>query len=77
MLEVMHKALKNLSEDQIDVFLYYDTDIALQIVRDFVDEAGGRQNPSDREVKELGLRIKRNKHYAAYNAAASKYSNFK
>ena len=77
MLEVMRKTQKNLSEDQLDVFLYYDTETALQIVHDVVDEAGGRQNPIDREVKDLGLRIKRNKHYAAYKAAANKYMSFK
>ena len=77
LLTVMRNAQKQISEDQIDVFLYYDTETALQIVHDVVDEAGGKQNPIDREVKDLALRIKRNKHYAAYKAAADKYMNFK
>ena len=36
-IELMRKTLKNISDDDIDIFLYYDTEAALQIVNDLVD----------------------------------------
>jgi hypothetical protein len=34
----MRKTLKNISEDDIEVFLYYDTEAALSIVTDLIDK---------------------------------------
>ena len=36
-LEVMGDCLKNISDEDIDMMLYYDTEAALQIVNDLAD----------------------------------------
>jgi len=36
--ELMRKTLKNITDDEIDLLLYYDTENALSIVQDLIDK---------------------------------------
>jgi len=35
--EIMRKTLKNIHDDEIDLFLYYDTEAAISIVHDLIE----------------------------------------
>ena len=73
--ELLRKTLKNVTEDEIDLFLYYDTESALQIVNDFIEKRQGQQittklNKIDHEVKNLALRIQKSSNFKLYKSAA-------
>ena len=36
--ELLRKTLKNITDDDLDLFLYYDTESALSIVTDLIDK---------------------------------------
>ena len=36
-LDVLRRALKNISQDDVEVFLFYETEMSLQIVRDLIE----------------------------------------
>jgi hypothetical protein len=73
--ELLRRTLKNVSEDQIDLFLYYDTEAALQIVSDFLENrsVGQRLNKMDNEVKNLAVKIQKSQNFNLYKSAAMKY----
>ena len=82
MLEIMRRTLKNVTDDDIDMLLYYDTESALQIVNDLIDRpqqqgevVTTRMNKIDKEVHALAVRIKRSANYVLYHKAVSKYMN--
>ena len=64
-LNIMRNTQKNIKESDIELFLYYNPDVAIQIVNDLIDEpnqslAGGSiNNAIDRETKHLAMRIKK------------------
>mmetsp|Transcript_41325 Transcript_41325/g.62958 ORF Transcript_41325/g.62958 Transcript_41325/m.62958 type:complete len:92 (+) Transcript_41325:1642-1917(+) len=70
--DLLRRTLKHISDDEIDKFLYYDTDAALQIVSDLVDKraVGQSVNKIDNELRSLGLRIKKSSNYNLYYNAA-------
>ena len=75
--ELMRKTLKNISEDEIEVFLFYDTEAALSIVTDLIDkntqvQAQQKVNKIDKEIKNLAVRIKKSQHYTLYKSAVQK-----
>jgi hypothetical protein len=70
--ELMRSTLKNISDDDIDLFLYYDTEAAISIVTDLIDkqQAGiQKRNKIDNEVKNLAHRIKKSPSYKLYKSA--------
>jgi hypothetical protein len=38
LFDILRRTLRNITEDEIDVFLYYDTETALQFVDDLIDK---------------------------------------
>lgn len=77
--ELLRKTLKNITDDEIDLFLYYDTDSALSIVTDLLDKQqvstnqAQKLNPIDNEVKNLAQRIKKSANFNLYKTAAQRY----
>lgn len=80
-IEVLRKTLRNIKDTDIEVFLHYNTEVAVQIVNDLVDEPGSSavgshptkspsssqlSNAIDRETKSLATRIKKCPHYKTY-----------
>jgi len=78
LFELLRRTLRNISDDQIDMFLYYDTESALQIVHDLIDrrkmqgQVAQKLNRIDNEVKNLATRITRSPNYNIYKKAQSK-----
>ena len=61
-LDLLRRAFKHITKDEIEVFLFYETDLAVQIVTDLLDtnptKKPQRLNPIDRELKNLATKIK-------------------
>jgi len=59
-LELLRNALNHVSADDIEEFLFYETEVAVQIVNDLVDSDVQRSklNKIDREMKNLAQKIK-------------------
>jgi hypothetical protein len=56
----MKRTLKNIRDQDIEVFIYHNPDVAVQIVNDLIDEPslkvgnnGGMNNAIDKETKNL------------------------
>jgi hypothetical protein len=69
----MRKTLKNISDDEIELFLYYDTEAALENVNDLIEKPNQKLNRMDLEKKNLALRIKKSVNYNLYKSAAKKF----
>ena len=74
--ELMRRTLKNITDDDIDVFLYYDTESALSIVSDLIDKqqisAKTKPNKIDNESKNFAHRIKKSSNFNLYKNAVKK-----
>ena len=60
-LELLRRAFKHITKDDIEVFLFYETDIAVRMVNELVENQSGspkRLNAREREMKNLALKIK-------------------
>lgn len=76
--ELMRRTLKNISEDEIDLFLYYDTEAAISIVQDLIEkqQVGISQlSKIDNEVKNLANRIKKSPNFNLYKNALKRQTN--
>jgi len=57
LFDILRRTLRNITEDEIDVFLYYDTETALQFVDDLIDkkikqgQVFSKNNKIDNEVR--------------------------
>ncbi len=54
----MRNAQKNIKDTDVEIFLYYNPDVAVQIVTDLIDEPvknmnGGMVNAIDKETRHL------------------------
>mmetsp|Transcript_3440 Transcript_3440/g.5844 ORF Transcript_3440/g.5844 Transcript_3440/m.5844 type:complete len:157 (-) Transcript_3440:12-482(-) len=73
--DLLRKTLRNVSDEDLDTLVYYDTEQALQIVNDLVDNKqavahAGKLNKIDNELRSLALRIKKSPNYNLYSKAA-------
>ena len=71
--------MRNVSDDQIDMFLFYETDQAIQIVHDLIDQrktniASSNFDKIDNEMRNMATRITKSHHYAHYKTAINKTS---
>lgn len=68
----MKKTQKNIKDSDIEIFIYYNPEVALQIVNDLVDEpninlsGNSMSNAIDKETKTLALRIKKSPNFKFY-----------
>jgi hypothetical protein len=44
-LEILRRALKNIKDEDIEVFLHYNPDVAVQIVNDLLEEPSIQSKP--------------------------------
>ena len=59
--------MKNISQDEVEVFLFYETEMSLQMVRDLIEPQGGNKiDGVDRETRNLAKKIKNCPHYRIY-----------
>ena len=76
--ELLRRTLKNISDDEIELFLYYDTEAALENVNDLIEKQPTQKlNRMDLEKKNLALRIKKSANYNLYKTAAKKFMGIK
>jgi hypothetical protein len=74
--ELLRKTLRNISDDEIDLFLYYGTEAAISIVADLIDKQNlqsqqvQKLNKIDKEVKNLATRIRKSANFNLYKNAA-------
>ena len=67
-LDILRKALQNISHSDIEVFIFYETEMALQIVRDLYEPAAGRKlDGVDRETHNFAVKIRNCPHYRIYS----------
>ena len=81
-LALLRKALKNIKDEEIEVFLHYSPEVAVQIVNDLIDEPSNSAGPGsaqrfesgggklstaiDREMRTLAQKVKKCPHYKSY-----------
>lgn len=81
-LALLRKTLKNIKDEEIEVFLHYSPEVAVQIVNDLIDEPSNSAGPGsaqrfdsgggklstaiDREMRTLAQRVKKCPHYKSY-----------
>jgi hypothetical protein len=72
-LELLRRTLKNIRDEDIEVFLHYNTEVAVQIVNDLIDEPAHQSHRSsslstaiDKETRGLAQRVKKCPHYKSY-----------
>lgn len=86
-LEIMRRTQKAIKDTDIEMFMYYNPDVALQIVNDLVEEPNKNlnsmgsgasiSNTIDKETKNLALRIKKSPSYKYYKQFSTNTGNFK
>ena len=68
-IELMRRAFKNISEPDLEAFLYHNTDVAVQIVTDLLEVAGpGQINSIDKETKQFALKLRKHALYKPYKS---------
>ncbi|CDW84307.1 UNKNOWN [Stylonychia lemnae] len=78
-LEIMRKTQKLIKDSDIQVFLHYTPDVAVQIVNDLIDEPTSNiqgqmnsiSNAIDKETKNIAMRIKKCPNYKHYKQAVA------
>ena len=67
-LDTLRRALKSISQDDVEVFLFYETERSLQIVRDLIEPQGGSKiDGVDKETRNFAMKIKNCPHYRLYS----------
>ena len=61
----LEEALLNISTNEIEVFLFYESEAALAIVKENLGESG-QTSTVDWYLRKLGLKIKKNSHFQHY-----------
>ena len=67
-MKIVHRTLKNIRDVDVELFLHFCHDNALQIVSDLLDDVKPSQkmNAIDRETKNFAARIKKSPHFKFY-----------
>ena len=71
-LAIIRKTLKNIKDSEVELFLHFNPDIAVQIVSDLVEDTravGRNLSAVDKETKHFAQRIKNCPNYKMYKAA--------
>ena len=69
-LNVLKTTFKQISDEEIDLFLYHESDDACAYVADLVDDIqpGTKLKPVDNENRRLALKIKKSPNYKGTKA---------
>ena len=61
--------MKNTSNEEIEIFLFYAPEKAMQIVKELIGQKQEIKNlsVSDKEMRNLAVKIRESSHYKLYN----------
>jgi hypothetical protein len=66
LVKILDEAYNNISAMDIEMFLFYESESALQLVKEHVESRSPSNNLVDKSLRKLALKVSKNTHYKFY-----------